>query len=201
MPSFLDAFLRQQHRVVDEVKPLAGNDPQRAEQAYTATLGSLLRGLEHKTQTSDGADSLWDMLNQQAERGKIPPAASSPQNNIQVHELDSQTVQDILSNIFGENAPQVEGGVGKVITLDPETSRKIFAKVLPGLLGAIFGAAKDSPQESRQALPNVIGDAWKEAEQRQPNLGGALAAMFDKDHDGDVDLNDLVGIFTNQGRN
>lgn len=195
MSGLLDELLGAQNEVIENVKPLAGNDPRRAEQAFNAAVASLLRGMEQKAETSQGAENLWDLLKRQVEQGNIPKQAPSSGSDIQVRDLDAQNVKDIMSQIFGEQAPQVEGGFGKVITLDPETSRNIFAKVLPVLLSAIFGAAEKAPAESRQALPEIITGARKEAEQRQPKLGGVLAAIFDKDHDGDVDLNDLVGIF------
>jgi hypothetical protein len=39
-----------------------------------------------------------------------------------------------FKQIFGKDAPQVEGGFAKVNTLDGETTRKIFGKILPRLL-------------------------------------------------------------------
>jgi hypothetical protein len=102
--------------------------------------------------------------------------------------------------IFGKNAPEVQGGFGKVITLDPETSQKVFAKVLPAVLGGIFGAAERDPQDSPQALPRIVGDTSTQMEQRQPKSAGIFEAILDRDHDGDVDLEDLAGIFMNKPR-
>lgn len=109
--------------------------------------------------------------------------------------MDPTMVNDIFKTIFGDKAPQVEGGFGKVVTLDPETTRQVFAKVLPALLGTIFGATKEAPEPDRDALPNVLGGARREIEQRQPKSAGIFEAILDKDHDGDVDLSDLIGIF------
>jgi hypothetical protein len=63
------------------------------------------------------------------------------------------------------------------------------------VLGGIFGAAERAPEESPQALPRILGDARTEMEERQPKSTGIFEAILDRDHDGDVDLEDLAGIF------
>ncbi len=177
-----------------------GNDPKRAEQAYNAAAGTILRGLEAKTQTKEGAEGIWELLRKQVEQGNVPADSPLEGGHVQVRDMDPQTANDMLKVIFGKDAPNVEGGFGKVITLDPETSRKIFAKVLPAVLGGIFGAAERAPEESPQALPKILGGARKEMEQRQPKSTGIFEAIFDRDHDGDVDLEDLAGIFAPKPR-
>ncbi len=194
MPSLLEALLANTE-TVEKVRPLAGSDPQRAEQAYGAAIGAMLRGMEQKAETKEGAESLWDLLRKHAEQGDIPKEAPSSQGGVQVRDMDPSAVNDIFKTIFGKEAPQVEGGFGKVITLDPETTRKVFAKVLPTLLGTIFGATKQAPQPDPEALPNILGGARKELEERSPKSANVFGAILDKDHDGDVDLQDLLEIF------
>ena len=196
MSGLLDALLAIREDTVKNVQPLAGNDPRRAEQAFDAAIGAMLRGIEQKTQTKEGAESLWDVLQKQASEGHIPSGDLSQKPGAQVRDMDPKTVNDIFSSIFGKDAPQVEGGFGKVITLDPETSRQVISKILPTLLGAIFGAAEKDPKRSPEALPDLLGGARLDMERRQPKAGAIFEAILDKDHDGDVDLNDLVGIFT-----
>jgi hypothetical protein len=109
--------------------------------------------------------------------------------------MDPKTVNKVFKTIFGDKAPEVEQSYGKVITLDRKASQKVFEKVLPAVLGSIFGAAERDPEESRQALPRIVGDARREIEDRQPKSAGVFQAILDQDHDGDVDLQDLAGIF------
>jgi hypothetical protein len=94
----------------------------------------------------------------------------------------------------------VEGAYGRVFTLDPETSKKVFAKVLPAVLGSVFGAAERDPEDSPKALPRIVGGTRQEMEQRQPKAAGIFDAILDRDHDGDVDLADLAGIFAPKPR-
>lgn len=193
MPGLLESLFGNETETIDRVRSETGNDPKRAEQAYSAAVGTILRGLEAKSQTKEGADSIWDMIRKQVEKGNVPSDAPS-QGGVQVRDMEPEEVNDMMKVIFGKNAPNVQGGYGKVVTLDPETSRKVFAKVLPAVLGGIFGEAERDLEESPKALPKIVGNTRKEIEQRQPKSAGIFEAIFDQDHDGDVDLDDLAGI-------
>src|SRR5262245_36812281 len=200
MPGLLEALLGEDTDTIERLRAHTGNDPKRAEQAYGAAVGTILRGLEAKTQTEEGSDSIWEMLRKQVEQGNVPAEAPSQEGRVQVREMDPKTANDIMKVIFGKDAPEVQGGYAKVVTLDPETSKKIFAKVLPAVLGGIFGATERHPDDNPQALPQVVGDARKEIDQRQPKAAGIFEAILDRDHDGDVDLEDLAGIFAPKPR-
>jgi hypothetical protein len=195
MPGLLEALFAEDTETVERLRTHTGNDRKRAEQAYSAAAGTILRGLEAKTQTEEGAESIWDMLRKHVEQGNVPSDAPAQRGGVQVKELDPKIANDMMKVIFGKDAPEVQGGFGKVITLDPETSKKVFEKVLPAVLGGIFGAAEKDPEDSPQALPRILGDARTEMEKRQPKSTGVFEAILDRDHDGDVDLEDLAGIF------
>jgi hypothetical protein len=195
MSGLLEALFGEDTETLERVREHTGNDRKRAEQAYGAAAGTILRGIEKKSQTKEGAESIWDMLRKQVEQGNVPPEAPSPSSRVQVKEIDPKAANEMMREIFGENAPEVEGGFAKVVTLDPETSRKIFEKVLPTVLGGIFGAAEKDPEESPRALPKVVADARSQMEQRQPKSASIFDAILDRDHDGDVDLEDLAGFF------
>jgi hypothetical protein len=195
MPGLFDALIEGQSSAVEAMRPHTGGDRDRAAHAYSAAVGTLLRGLALKSQTDDGAASVWDMIRKQVEQGNVPAEAPPPGSGVQVKDMDPKVANDIFKEIFGKDAPQVEGGFAKVITLDAETTKKIFGKILPTVLGQIFGAASNAPGESPKALPDILGGAREEMEQRQPKSGGIFNAIFDRNHDGRVDLNDLAGVF------
>jgi hypothetical protein len=200
MSGLLEAILGVDNETVEKLRTHTANDRNRAEQAYTAAAGTILRGLEAKTQTKEGAESIWDLLRKQVEQGNVPAEAPSERGGVQVRDMDPKVANDMMKVIFGKDAPEVQGGFGKVITLDPETSRKVFEKVLPAVLGGIFGAAERDPEDSPQALRKIVGGARKEMEERQPKSAGVFEAILDRDHDGDVDLEDLAGIFSPKPR-
>jgi hypothetical protein len=194
MAGLLEAIFGKDTETVDDLRNYTGNDRDRAEKAYGAAAGTILRGVEQKSQTKEGAESIWDMLRKQAENGKLK-TDSPQQGGVQVRDMDEKEVNDMMKVIFGDKAPNVEGGFGKVITLDPETSKKVFAKVMPAVLGQIFGATEQHPDENPRALPKVVADARQQMEKQQPRSAGIFDAILDHDGDGDVDLNDLAGLF------
>lgn len=207
MPGLLEALLGEDTDTIEDVRANTGVDRKRAQQAYGAAVGTILRGLETKTQTEEGAESVWDLLRREVEKGTVPanaPSADAPtgqrQSGVQVRDMDQNTINDFMKVIFGKDAPKVEGAYGKVITLDPATARKVFEKVLPAVLGGVFGAAKQHPDDDVRALPKVVGDTRRQMEQRQPAAADIFSTILDRDGDGDVDLEDLAGIFMNKPR-
>jgi hypothetical protein len=200
MAGLLEAILGQDTSTFNNVKKQVGNDSRRAEQAYNAAVGTILRGLQTKSSTDEGAGSIWDMLKKHVEQGNLPAEAPSDGGHVQVRDMDPKVAGEMMKVIFGKDAPNVEGSFGKVITLDPQASRELLAKVLPAVLGGIFGAAEKAPEESRQALPKILDTARVEMEKQQPKSASVFAAILDRDHDGDVDLDDLSGLFAKKPR-
>jgi hypothetical protein len=199
MSGLLEAIFGEDTATIERLRTHTGDDRKRAEQAYSAAAGTILRGLETKTKTEEGAQGVWDIIREQVKKGNVPSDSPS-QGGVQVRDMDPETANEMMKVIFGKDAPEVHGAFGKVITLDPETSRKVFEKVLPAVLGGIFGAAERDPEDSPKALPRVLGGARTEMEQRQPKASGIFDAILDRDHDGDVDLEDLAGIFGRKPR-
>ncbi len=195
MSGLFDVLLQGQPAAVESMRPHTGGDRDRAEQAYSVGVGTILQGLALKSQTEEGHTSIWDMIRKHVEQGNVPSEAQPPGSGVQVKDMDPKVANDIFKQIFGKDAPQVEGGVAKVITLDAETTKKIFSKILPIVLGQIFGATSKAPEKSPEALPDILDGARAEMEKRQPKAGGIFNAIFDRNHDGRVDLNDLAGIF------
>jgi hypothetical protein len=193
MAGLLEAIFGHDTQTIEDLRKHTGNDRDRAEKAYGAAAGTILRGVEEKSQTKEGAEGILEMIRKQAEKGNVK-TDSPQQGDVQVRDMDENETNDMMKVIFGDKAPNVQGGLGKVITLDPEASKKVFAKVLPTVLGQIFGATERHPDENPRALPKVVNDARREMEQQQPRSAGIFNAILDVDHDGDVDLNDLVGL-------
>jgi hypothetical protein len=168
---------------------------EQAETAFGAAVSTILRGLEQKTKSQEGANGMWDVLRKQVEQGNIPGQLPGKDSGVVVRDLDPNVTDEILKGIFGDQAKNVQSRFGKVVVLDDETTKKIMGAILPKILGGLFGQAEEAPQESSQALPEILADARKQLEASQPKSGGLFDAILDLDHDGDVDLSDLVGVF------
>jgi hypothetical protein len=195
MAGLLEALFGHDTETVEKLRTYTGDDRQRAEQAYGAAAGTILRGVEEKSQTKEGAEGILEMIRKQIEKGNVKTDPSSPGGGVQVRDMDEKEANDMMKVIFGDKAPHVQGGFGKVITLDPETSKKVFAKVLPAVLGQVFGETERHPDENPRALPKVVADARQQMERQQPKSAGIFDAILDQDHDGDGDLSDLAGLF------
>lgn len=194
MSEFLSKIISSfQTQNLDNILPAAAKD--QASAATGAILSAIVRGLAEKSKTSEGAGSLWDMLNQQIQKGNLPSTNSKDGSGIQVRDLDPKVTDEILSNIFGPNAGQVQGRIGKVITLDEETTKKLMGKLLPSILGGILGQAGSTGEAGPKSLPDILGQAKKEMDKQQPKSGSIFDVLLDRDHDGDVDVSDLLDIF------
>src|SRR5262245_41955783 len=114
MPGLLEALLGEDKETIEQLRAHTGNDPRRAEQAYGAAVGTILKGLEAKTQTEEGAGSIWDLLRKHVEQGNIPAEAPPPgeedREGVQVREMDPKVANDIMKVIFGKDAPEVQNG-------------------------------------------------------------------------------------------
>src|SRR5262245_49677091 len=102
MPGLLEALLGEDTETVDQLRAHTGGDPKRAEQAYSAAVGTILKGLETKSQTEEGAGNIWDMLRKQVEQGNIPAEAPSQESGPQVRDMDPKVANDIMKVIFGK---------------------------------------------------------------------------------------------------
>ena len=165
-----------------------GVDARQAEERFGGEVSSVHQGLEQKAETPEGARDLWAKLQRHAQQTQAPREA-------QVVELDAETTDNILKDILGVDPSQFQGRFGKVVKLDPEATKKVFGAVLPSILASLRGQADAAPQKSEEALPDILKNARKDLDQRQPKSGGIFGGLLDRDHDGDVDLSDLAGFF------
>src|SRR5262245_38836169 len=101
MPGLLEALLGGDTSTIDKVRAHTDDDPDRAEQAYSAAAGTILRGLETKSQTKEGAGSIWDMLKKHVEQGNVPAESPSQGGGAEVRDMDPKTANDIMKVIFG----------------------------------------------------------------------------------------------------
>ena len=195
MSGILDALINSlSPETTAKVLPLGQTNSADSNAAVGAIISAIVRGMAQKSQTQEGASSLWDMITKHAGQGAQPTNSPGAGSGIEVRDMDPKVTDEILSQIFGEKAGQVQGRVGKVITLDAETTKKLKGAVLPSILGGLLGHAKETSGGSPQSLPDILGKARDELNQRQSKSGGVFDDILDRDHDGKVDLSDLMSI-------
>lgn len=190
--SMLDELAKQWNQQEDhELHRALDVDERTASAAYGAGLGTVLRSLERKAQTPEGADAIWKTIEREAAHRRIPTTPES-----KPIPLDPETTDSILKDILGGKAEEVEDRMGKTVRIDAGKMKKVLSVLLPVILGAIKSrAAREGGGGGSKSLPDILGRARKDLDKRQPKSGGILDAILDRDHDGDVDLSDLAGIF------
>ena len=62
-----------------------------------------------KSQTEEGASSLWDMLRKHVEQGNIPAEAPPPGSGVQVKDMDPKVANEIFKDIFGKDCASGRG--------------------------------------------------------------------------------------------
>ncbi len=138
---------------VERTLPKSQQHPDKAAAASGAVMSMLVRGMAEKSKTQEGAKSLWDMLRNQVQQGNLPAQVPAPGSGTVVRDLPPEVTDEILGSIFGENAKNMEHRVGKIITLDPETTKRVIGAVLPSILGGLFGQAESAPSPARMRCP------------------------------------------------
>ena len=77
MAGLLESLFGTDTETVDQIRAYTGDDSERAEQAYGAAAGTILRGVEKKSQTKEGAASIFDMIRKQVEHGNVRTDSTS----------------------------------------------------------------------------------------------------------------------------
>lgn len=120
--------------------------------------------------------------------------------------------QDVLKTLGGQAGaaagnPVVDNISEKFITnivekfgVNPQTAQSIASSVIPAVMGSLVNKTND-PNDSSFDLGGILSHL-SGGKTSGLNLGGILQSLsggLDKDHDGDVDLGDIAGMFTGGG--
>ena len=92
----------------------------------------------------------------------------------------------ILGHIFGNRRSAVEGGVAKASGLDGGQIGKLLMLLAPIVMSAL-AKVKQQHQLDESGLADALHRERHQIETRAPGVsGGGLAAILDRDHDGDL---------------
>lgn len=168
-----------------------GLTPETAMQAVSAALPLLIGGLGRNTRNASGAEQLFSALNQD-HRGLDP-------GNVLGSALGGggQGMQ-ILSHIFGARQPAATQALGSIGGLGQDRAGTLMRVLAPMVMAylarrlftprAADGAT--TPDPTPQGLSSAL-QAESQHLRGQPGTSSDLMAVLDRDHDGDVDLDDL----------
>ncbi len=101
----------------------------------------------------------------------------------------------ILRHTLGERQPVAEQAVAQQSGLDMGDVSKLLPMLAPLVMGAL-GKEQRSQGLDAGGLANLVQEQRREAVQRDEGGAGGMAALLDRDGDGDImdDIGDLAGL-------
>jgi len=109
---------------------------------------------------------------------------------------------EILGHVFGNRQQGAAQGLGAATGLGNSQASTLLKMLAPIVLAylakRLFASREATATTAPVATPQVLGEVLSREERQikqQGGLGGGLlGAVLDRDHDGDVDLTDLLGL-------
>ncbi|HEY5803906.1 MAG TPA: DUF937 domain-containing protein [Lysobacter sp.] len=194
--SLTDDLLTQlQGQPLDQIGQQLGLSPSQATGAVSAALPLLLGALGRNATQPQGADALYGALQRDHSNLDLGSVLGSVMGG------GGQGGQ-ILGHIFGAREPGAAQGLGAATGLGSNqagTLLKVLAPIVMAYLAKqVFSSggntlASQLPASS-QSLGQALGQEQETITQQGGIGGGLLGAVLDRDHDGDTDFSDLIGL-------
>ena len=180
-----------------------GIDESTTRQAVPAALTALLGGLSQNAAKPEGAQQLAGALSRDHD-GSILDDLAGYFGNSQQTGLGG----GILGHVFGNRQPDVANKVGRASGLDAGTAGKLLMMLAPLVLGALSRRQQGQAGQGQTGgfdpgiLSDILGGERRQIEQKQPQSGGLLNSILDRDGDGNImdDLAGMAGDFLGGGR-
>ena len=190
----MDSLLSQVNERLDDnaISQLSrqlGVDQNTTRQAVPAALTALLGGLSQNAANPAGAEQLAGALSRDHDGGILDDLAGflgNSQNPLQAQGAG------ILGHIFGNRQPNVASRVGQASGLNSGQAMKLLMLLAPLVLGAL-GRAKRQKGLDPGGISDVLGNERRRVEQANPQSGGLLNVLLDRDGDGSI-MDDLAGM-------
>lgn len=143
--------------------------------------------------------------------GILQEAVSSITGGLK-EQLAGGGIQNVLKTLGGQASttagnPVVDNISGNFVTnivekfgVNPQTAQSIASTIIPAVMGSLVKKTND-PNDSSFDLGGILSHL-SGGKVSGLNLGGILKSVsggLDKDHDGDVDLTDIAGMFSGGG--
>jgi len=180
---------RLDDQAVSQLSQQLGVDPNTTRQAVPAALTALLGGLSHNAAQPAGAQQLLGALEKDHDGSVLDNLGGLLGGG--GAQLGQQGA-GILGHIFGNRQPAVATKVGRASGLDAATAGRLLMMLAPLVLGALGRAQRQRGLDSG-GLSDVLGRERQRVEQTNPQHGGLLNVLLDRDGDGNI-MDDLAGM-------
>ncbi|MEA2605082.1 MAG: hypothetical protein QOF89_6074 [Acidobacteriota bacterium] len=187
MASLLDLVHQQlDPQAISQLSRQLGTDEATTQQAVPAALTALLGGLAQGSSQPEGAQQLAGALDQH-DGSLLDNLSGFFQNKA----LGAQG-GGILSHIFGHRQPAAESQISQATGLDKGQAARLLMLLAPIVLAAL-GRAKRQRNLDPGGLASVLAGERQHIEQTQPQHGGLLNILLDRNGDGHI-ADDLAGM-------
>ncbi len=168
-----------------ELSRRLGADETTTKNAMSAALPTLLQALARNASKPEGAESLHRALSKNHDGsvldnlsgflGQEKPAAGA----------------GILKHVLGSRQTVVEQSLSRSTGLDQTKTNSMLEMLAPLVMGALGQEQKKGGLDT-SALSKMLGQQSQQLQKEAPKQMGMLDQLLDADHDGDVDLSDLI---------
>jgi hypothetical protein len=174
---------------VSQLSQQLGVDPNTTRQAVPAALTALLGGLSHNAAQPAGAEQLLGALTKDHDGSVLDNLGGLLGGGGAVL---GQQGAGILGHIFGSRQPSVANQVGRASGLNAATASQLLMMLAPLVLGALGRAQRQRGLDSG-GLSDVLTGERQRVEKANPQHGGLLNVLLDRDGDGNI-MDDLAGM-------
>lgn len=173
---------------ISQISRQLGADPGTTRQAVPAALTALLGGLSQNAANPAGAQQLAGALSRDHDGGILDDLAGF----LGGASGGQGAGAGILGHIFGNRQPNVASRVGQASGLDSSQAMKLLMLLAPLVLGALGKAQRQKGLDSG-GISDILGQERRRVEQNQPQSGGLLNVLLDRDGDGSI-MDDIAGM-------
>jgi hypothetical protein len=156
----------------------------------SAAVPMLIGALAKNARSEDGAASLHDALSRDHDGAVLDDVGGYVERGGDLDDGDG-----ILRHTLGERRGVAEEAVAKQSGLDMGDVSKLLPMLAPLVMGAL-GKEQRSRELDARGLADLVRSQQREAVQRDERGAGGMAALLDRDGDGDImdDVGDLAGL-------
>ena len=164
-----------------------GTDEGTAAKAVSVALPLLIGGLTRNASTPDGSAALDQALTRDHDASPVLDAPHEAISN-----PNAFNAGGILGHIFGQRQSPVQQGVAKASGIDLQSASKVLMILAPIVMASLARAR--SAQGANASAGQVLQSEQQQIERQVPGIGG-LAAILDRNHDGNIadDIANLAG--------
>jgi hypothetical protein len=173
---------------VDQISRQIGADPGTTEQAISTAVPFLVSALAKNSSQQDGADALFNALQQDHDGGILDDVIGYLGNP------EAANGRGILDHVLGNRQNVTENALSRQTGLNTASIGKLLAILAP-LIMAYLGKRQRTDGFDPGSLSGYLEGQQQRAQERSPGMIGMLTELLDSNKDGSA-LDDILKKFS-----